>query len=385
MDRRSLARVLRNRFAYSEALDRAGFVAEASVVRHQVMAVMATPGFRTATGMDDNVRYAIRGELGWEDIARNTAAGAAGGAVTGGLMGAGVGAAPGALVGGALGAVSQPFGAMMYHTQGATSRAQSQAGDLVSSASQLAGMIAKMGSPQAAQQIQTIAQALQERIQAVRTEQYNSLSRQYGLSGAEDKGMWGHLVENVSNPLAYLGRAWKMRQSGSERGMVREALDQTDIADPRQLDDLLVKKTTGFFGMKPGWAVSKPMKLPIGGKIGAGAGLVPFAAGAATAGAVGWGWNKISDAIRGQMAVMQGLASDIMKQAAEMTKQTQDPTFMQYGQQIQQIISQVMPQLTQRMQAGQQGQQPAYGQQQMGQQNYGTPQGYPTAAQAPTY
>ena len=74
MDRRSLARVLGNRFAYSEALDRAGFVTEASIVRHQVMAVMATPGFRTAAGMDDNIRYAIRGQLDWEDIARNTAA-----------------------------------------------------------------------------------------------------------------------------------------------------------------------------------------------------------------------------------------------------------------------------------------------------------------------
>ena len=399
MDRRSLARVLGNRFAYSEALDRAGFVTEASIVRHQVMAVMATPGFRTAAGMDDNIRYAIRGQLDWEDIARNTAAGAAGGAVAGGVAGLGFGSAltapVGALAGGIGGLLSQPIGSVWYNTmQGNTSKAQSQAGDLVNSVGQLAGMIAKMGSPQAAQQMQTIAQALQERIQAVRTQKYNDLSKQYGLSGAGDKGMWGHLMENVSNPMGYLGRTWNLIRSEDRRdGMGRYArgIDQSstgtplDLIDPSTIGQRLAPKLLPQFAETAGVGGAEAGAAGLGGAAGMAAAAAPAAAFMGTAGLVGWGWNKVSDAIRGQVGVMQGLASDIQKQAAEMTKQTQDPTFMQYGQQIQQIISQVMPQLAQRLQAGQQGRRPGYGQQQMGQQSYGPPQGYPTAAQAPTY
>lgn len=389
-----IAKVLKNRFEFSEALDREGFATEASVVRHQILYAMGTTTFRTAARIEDNVRYAIRGQLGWEDIARNTVSGAAGGAVAGGMAGAGIVAIPGAVIGGTLGAISQPVGSLLYKTQGATSKAASQSGDLVGAVGRLAGILTKMGAPEIGQQIQQIAQMIQEKIGAVRKQQYDQLSEQYGLSGADEKGMWGHFTENISNPLAYLGRSWQMRQS--EIGgdvMTRVAVDQrTVLTDPYYLTNPIAQRASGLFSKIPtGWHVSQAKNIPLIGKVGGGLGTGPLMGGLATSAAVGWGWNKISDAIKGQMGVIQGLATDIVKMAAEMSKQTQDPSYMQYGQQIQQIVTQAVPQLAQRMQQGG-TQYIGSGQGQMSQvqnpyvmaaNSQTFPQSYPTAGQSP--
>jgi len=350
--------VLRNRFDFSEALDLEGFHREAEDLRVAILCVMASNQFSESVrgGRGGNERYAIRGELSWEDVARSTASGAAGGAVAGAM--GGLTAAPGAVVGGALGLASQPIGAMLYKGQGATSKAESQSGDRVGNASRLAGMLSKMGAGWAAQQIMGIAQVIQQRIQAVRTQRYDELSKQYGLSGASEKGMWGHFLENVTYLPGYLGRTWNMiRSEASGGGMARSAaMDQTGFfTDARTYDDSIL----GTFA-KPGTYRLGPGGLLAGGLVST---------------AVDIGWNKVSDAIKGQTAVMQNLASDIVAQAAEMSRQTQDPTYIQYGQQIGQIFAQVLPMIQQ--QAQQQAQQQGYGQQGYQQPQYGyQQQGY---------
>jgi hypothetical protein len=364
MDGTVLARVLRNRFEFSEALDAEGFRDEASVLRRQILCVMDTPEFREAANVADNTRYAIRGQLSLEDIARSTASGAAGGAMTGTLAGPGIGTGVGAAIGAGLGMLSQPFGAASYNLlQGRTSKSESQMQDLVAKSNRLAKMLAKYGAQQQAAMIVQISSGIEQRMSAVRTQRYNQLSEQYGLSRAEDKGMWGHLGENILHLPSYLKRMWGMVRSNRDSdGMERTSqMDQSGLAnDPRNADDWFMNAFRKVSPTTKARGVGQAAKDVAKGAKGIGA--LPFIAGAATQVATDYALGRMADAIRGDRVVMMNLASDIGKMGAEMSSQTGDPTYIQYAQRIQQIANAAIPQALQNMQQqqmqGQQMQQP---------------------------
>ena len=373
MDPRAMARIIRNRLEYSDALDEAGFVVAADQVRLDVLCVMASDEFRQAAG--GNRRFAIRGELDWESMARATATGAGGGAA-GGAFAGGIGAVPGAVIGGIGGLVSQPMGAAWYNMKGATAKASSQSYDFSVACDRLAKELTRLGAPNAGAQVQQIGQGINQYMRSVKARQYDQMSQEYGLSGT-DAGAWQHAKENFSP--ANWGKAfnrWRRLMTSSGVGSGMERLATTDqstvgdialgVADDHVLRGLkLAPKNIANVGLKG---------LAKGGVAGMAGGL-----------AVDLAWGKISDAVKGQLGVLTELSRDVGKMAQEMATQMQDPTFIQYGQQVQQIVASVVPQLAQRMQASMpQQQQQGYGYQQappMSQMSH-VPY-YPTASYAP--
>ncbi len=250
----------------------------------------------------------------------------------------------GAIGGGLYGGVKQPMSDWWYNkVQGPMTQARAQAGDFNQIAGQMGKVLQEVGVPEYASKIMQIAQAFQADVEQMYQQSYQNIRSEHGLAPAE-ASMWERFKSGIANPLDWAKSKWQtLRAQDGRLHMIREA-----ISPPSNIGGEVAGMGIGLAG-----EVGTATALGSGSIAGAGAlSLIPAVGYMVGEGATSWGYDQISNMIRGKMGQLNNMAQNLGRIATEIARATGNQRFMQYAASIHQILSAVQPQLAAKMSRG---------------------------------
>jgi len=228
MNQKEIIELSKKYITAANELDNAGLTSEAAKIDEEILLAINEGllpiklKLEKIASNSKNVKLAIRGSSDWNDYLENMATGAGGAAGT--TLSSGIGApitGVAALAGAGLGAAGTLVGDWTFnHLQGQTSKMEALGNDLIQSANGLANTVANYDL-NSAQQIQQLAESLNQYIAQIREQKRQEISQKVGLDPNQG------FLQSI-NPMNWgkvVNRKWQMTTSDKKSDMIKTAAE----------------------------------------------------------------------------------------------------------------------------------------------------------------